>query len=336
MTGLPRQKQMDFQAATIRSTFESLAIKSIDQAFLWALFRLAEDQNGDKTTYQGSLASIGEAMVPPRKLTSVRSIKDRLALAGYISIASPEGEAHIYQIEWQAVFGGSRPVADPSKSATGPLQKTDRTPPNRCGDPSGFVSEPLQKLEGTPPKVEGAPLQKTEGCGGVLSKRAPADARHPSMAFKNSKTMDPWAKNPEGSPPPLERPGPRRFPSNVSKTHLRDPLSVQKLYAIAVELGWVKDAELPRIAFFCLAAHCASAGKNPGGLFRSNLLKGRWYGRDAHEEWARRTIAELDRSADLVCEQREFAEGPAITADNRDQQIAALAAMFPKTQGDHP
>lgn len=309
MSGLPRQKQMDFQAATIRSTFELLPIKPIDHAFLWALFLLADEQHGDKTTYQGSLKSIGEAMVPKRKLTSVRSIKDRLALAGYISIASPEGEAHVYQIEWQAVFGGARSVADPSNSATEPLQKPEGTPPTSSRDPSGFSS---------------APLQKTEGCGGVLSRPAHAGTRHPSMAFKNSKTMDPWAENPEGSPPPLQKSG-LRFPSNISKDHLRNPVSVQQLFVIAVELGWVKPAPIPRINFFCLAAHCVSAGRNPGGLFRSNLVKGRWYGRDQHEEWARRVITELDRSSGSTTER---SEGPAVTADNRDQQIAALAAKF--------
>lgn len=144
MSGPYHQMVMDFQAATIRSTFESLPLKPIDSAFLWALCLRAQAQSGDRTTYQGSLKSIGESMIPQRKPTTVRNIKDRLLALGYIKIESIEGQSHVYRIDWHTVF------SSPSKPDPRPLQNTEQTPPILPRDPSKNRSPPLQQSEGYP------------------------------------------------------------------------------------------------------------------------------------------------------------------------------------------
>lgn len=119
----------------------------------------------------------------------------------------------------------------------------------------------------------------------------------------------------------------RWWEREVNLRNLANPQDVDELFDLAVAAGCFEATRETRLQTFALAVSARRNGHNPKALFRSNVVKGRWFFSCQDLDEAARLIARLEFADDEAPEDpEEIDQGPPVPVQTHVDLLKDFAA----------
>lgn len=118
----------------------------------------------------------------------------------------------------------------------------------------------------------------------------------------------------------------RWWEREVDVRNLANPEHVDELFELAVAAGCFEATRETRLQTFALAVSARRQGNNPKALFRSNVVRGRWFFSCQDMDEAARQIARLEFADPEEPDLEEIDQGPAVPVQTHVDLLEAFAA----------